>query len=87
MLIVVGALIAVLMANAVVTTLSLRFLYALVKSYRTEVQKLTAALISKENPVQAAVYMSHEPERTAEEVLTDRATARRTHLPAGLNGL
>lgn len=87
MLIVVGALIVALIANGLVTYAVQKYLSSLVASYRIEVQKLTAALISKENPVQAAVYMSHEPERTAEAVLTDRATARRTHLPAGLNGL
>jgi len=87
MMIVLGALIVALIANAIAAYAIERYLSKLVASYRIEVQKLTAALISKENPVQAAVYMSHEPERSTEEVLTDRAQARRTHLPAGLNGL
>jgi predicted Holliday junction resolvase-like endonuclease len=81
------ALTVALVLTLLVTYATVRSLSSLIASYRTEVQKLTAALISREHPVQAAVYMTHDPDRSPEEAAKDRAEKRKDSLPAGLNGL
>jgi len=54
------------------------------KDLRKEVQKLTAALVSEENPVSAAIYQSHDPSKTTEDVLIERANERFNHKPLGM---
>ncbi len=56
------------------------------ESQRVEIQKLTAALISKENAVPAAVYMSHDPspEKPNEQILEERAEKKASWKPLGM---
>jgi hypothetical protein len=57
---------------------------AMNRSLRLEVQKLTAALIVEGKPVASAVYQAHDPGKSTEDILIERANRRHDWKPNGL---
>lgn len=81
-----ATLVLVVLILSALCALLTRMFQTQLENQRVEIQKLTAALISKENAVSAAVYMSHDPApaRSTEEILEDRAQEKADWKPMGL---